>query len=380
MWLILVQAFSSLAYYGYVPLIPLIENELYLTNTQIGWMTSAVFLGSSLIAIPSGVITDRIGATKTLLLFMLILITVLLSFSLVNDYLLVLLLLFLLGVGYGGITPGTNKSIMENFNEFNRGTAMGIKQMGVSIGSALGTLILPVIAGFVGWRYSLFYIALLLVIMCLFHYKMLNEPNLTSKRANFAENIKQLLNNRKLIKIIVVIVFFIWVQLSVMTYLVLYLKDQNLSFSAALFCLALLQIGGVIGRAGWGFISDRYFNREREIILTMVAILSGIFVIVLCLISSHLLFIVTCFLVLMLGITTQGWNGIFVLMVSEVVPKELIGLASGLGLSFVYLGAVFGTPISGWIIDMSGSYKIMWLTCGIIILIIGLKSYSFRKT
>ena len=279
-WLLLIQTMTSLAYYGYVPLIPLMEKEFSLTHTQIGWMTSAVFLGSSMIAIPSGVITDKFGARKSLFSFSLLLVFVIFSFSISNSFLIILMLLFLLGTGYGGITPGTNKSIMENFDEYNRGTAMGIKQMGVSLGSTLGTLVLPILANHFGWRNSLLSAGILLVLLCLFHFKVLEEKEFNYQKLNLLDSIKEIFKNKRLLRIISIITFFIWVQLSVMTYLVLYLHEsKNMSLSFSLLCLALLQIGGVIGRAGWGVISDQFFNQNRGGIIAFIGMLSGVFVV-----------------------------------------------------------------------------------------------------
>jgi MFS transporter, ACS family, hexuronate transporter len=371
-WLLIIQMITALAYYGYVPLIPLMVKEFSLTNTQIGWMTSAVFLGSSLIAIPSGLITDQFGARKSLFSFCLLLLFVIFAFSLSNSFYFILVLLFLLGTGYGGITPGTNKSIMENFDLHNRGTAMGLKQMGVSLGSALGSLLLPVIANYSGWRASLLSIAILLVLICLLHFKMLEETERFNKPMNVIENMKNIFRNKRLLKIIAIITFFIWVQLSIMTYLVLYLHESiHVSMSFSLFCLALLQIGGALGRAGWGIISDQYFNRNRGVIIALIGLISGILVLLLGIISSQFPVFLIAILSLLLGITTQGWNGMFVLMISEVVRKEQIGLASGVGLATVYAGAIFGTPLSGWIIDITGQFETMWLICGIAILLIG---------
>ena len=371
-WLLLIQSMTALAYYGYVPLIPLMEKEFHLTNTQVGWMTSAVFLGSSLIAIPSGIITDKFGARKTLFSFCLLIIVVMLSFYISTSYPVILALLFLLGTGYGGITPGTNKSIMENFNQYNRGTAMGIKQMGVTLGSTLGTLMLPVLANQFGWRNSLLSIAILLTLICLFHFKILEEKKTHYQKVNLLLSIKELLRNKKLMQIIFVIIFFIWVQLSVMTYIVLYFHESaSISLSYSLLCLALLQFGGVIGRASWGVISDKLFQQRRGGILALIGFISGLLVLSLGIISENISFFVVAMISLLLGVTTQGWNGIFVLMISEVVRKEQIGLASGVGLAVVYLGAIFGTPLSGWIIDMTGQFETMWLICGITMLLIG---------
>ncbi|WP_010530070.1 MFS transporter [Lentibacillus jeotgali] len=372
-WLIMIQTFTALAYYGYVPLIPFMESEFSLSNTQVGWMTSSVFLGASIIAIPSGLITDKFGTKKSLFAFCFFLATVTALFYLTTSFVYILTLLFLLGCGYGGITPGTNKGIMEHFELSNRGTAMGLKQTGVSLGSILGTLALPLIATYIGWRSSLLVLSLLLFILCTFHFKILEESNIEYRKTGLIKGLLEVVKNKNMLKIIIIIVFFIWVQLSVMTYLVLYLLDTtNKTTVYALLCLALLQLGGAVGRSIWGAISDRYFSRKRGGILGIIGIVSGILLLIFTMITDNMFFPIIAGVSFLLGVTTQGWNGIFVLLVSEVVRKEQIGLASGVGLASVYIGAVIGTPISGWIIDRTGNYEVMWLICSFFMFLIGI--------
>ncbi|MFC2949192.1 MFS transporter [Virgibacillus sediminis] len=378
LWLLLIQTCTALAYYGYVPLIPFMEREFSLTNTQVGWMTSAVFLGASIIAVPSGVITDKLGTRKSLFVFSSLLAVVTALFYFSTGFLYLLFLLFLLGCGYGGITPGTNKSIMEHFNAYNRGTAMGIKQTGVSLGSVLGTLLLPFLATYTSWRISLLIISLLLLALCIFHFKVLEESKMEYKPVKLYEGIVEVIKNRSMLKIISLIVFFIWVQLSVMTYLVLYLLGHDRPAAYALICLGLLQLGGAVGRSIWGIVSDQYFNRKRGAILGIIAIVSSLLLFSFSMITDQVAFMIVACLSFLLGITTQGWNGIFVLLVSEVVRKEQIGLASGVGLAAVYIGAVIGTPISGWIIDLTGNYEVMWIICSLTMLLIGILTFWFR--
>lgn len=380
-WVSLIQTLTSLVFYGYVPLIPLIQSEFSLSKSEIGWMTSAVFFGSSFIAIPSGLIADRIGTRKTLFTFCLFLALVLFSFFFVQSFHVILLLLFLVGIGYGGITPGTNKTVMEKFTISNRGTAMGIKQTGVPLGSTFGTILLPVFANYYGWRNSLLAVSIFLFLLCLFHFKVFQESKAEANIENSKgiKEIKELLKNKRLLSLIAIIIFFIWIQLSTVTYLVLFINEElerSLVFST--FCLTLLLVGGVIGRLCWGFISDNFFFRRRGIVLTLIGGLSGLFMLGMGFINPAFFGWFILLLTLLLGITTQGWNGMFVLIISEVVKRHQVGLASGIGLTVVYIGAILGTPLSGMIIDLTGNYEVMWNIAGITILIVSIITYFIK--
>ncbi|MBP1947094.1 MFS transporter [Virgibacillus litoralis] len=379
--LLTIQSVASLSYYAYVPLIPFLQEELVLNNYEIGWLTSAVFLGSSIIAIPSGIIVDKIGVKKGIFIFCFIISFDLLLFIFSSSFTFVLILLFIMGIGYGGITPSTNKGIIDKFSFYNRGTAMGIKQTGVPLGSTLGTLSLPFLASRIGWQNTLLILSIIVMVITFLNFIMYKENSGGKKdqKLKLRENLKKILQNKPLISLAAIIIFFIWTQLSVMTYLVVYINEsleKSLHFS--LFCLGTLQFGGVIGRAAWGYISDRFFNRNRGAVLALIGILSGSFVITLGVINNNLSEALLLILSFLLGFSTQAWNGIFVLMMSEIVPKNQVGIASGFGLSVVYLGAIVGTPLSGWITDSTGHYGLMWLIVGIIIILTSTITYFMR--
>ncbi|MEN1969860.1 hypothetical protein WMZ97_17510 [Lentibacillus sp. N15] len=85
-----------------------------------------------------------------------------------------------------------------------------------------------------------------------------------------------------------------------------------------------------------------------------------------------------CILSFFLGFTTQGWNGIFIIMLSESGSKSDVGLTSGVGLMITNLGAILGAPLSGIIIDVNGSYQAMWRILAIIMLGISLLTYALK--
>jgi ACS family hexuronate transporter-like MFS transporter len=143
-------------------------------------------------------------------------------------------------------------------------------------------------------------------------------------------------------------------------------------------CLVILFIGGAFGRVLWGFISDHFFNHNRGNILGTLGLISGSLVIALCFLTIYTHPMVILIMAFLLGISTQGWNGIYVLMLSEIVKPHYIGLASGFGLTFGYLGAIIGTPLSGWIVDLSGGFKVMWLIVGVCILNISILTYFVK--
>ncbi|WP_144319760.1 MFS transporter [Geobacillus sp. Y412MC52] len=61
-WLLLTQIMVDFVGRSLALLSPLIENDLHLSKVQVGMLMSALFLGQSLISLPSGYWVDRVGS------------------------------------------------------------------------------------------------------------------------------------------------------------------------------------------------------------------------------------------------------------------------------------------------------------------------------
>ena len=56
------------------------------------------------------------------------------------------------GTGWSVVNPALGKGIMDVFPAHERGVAMGIKQMGLTLGGVASALVLPTVAARYGWR------------------------------------------------------------------------------------------------------------------------------------------------------------------------------------------------------------------------------------
>lgn len=374
-WIFIIQTMTALVYHGYATLIPFIQSEYMLSKVEVGYMTSGMFLGSSIVAIPSGAVTDRIGVRNTLTLFCLMMVAVLYLFLLTSSYIAIIALLICFGIGYGGITPATNRGIMDEFSSQNRGTAMGIKQMGVPFGVVIAAASLPYLAHLYSWRISLFIIGNLLLCVTLAYFFIDRRVRATEDTVvrNSFKKLKEIIRDKKILLLSIVVSFYIGMQVSVTTFLVIYLY-QSIEFSLffSTLCLSLVYCGGVFGRGIWGYISDNFYNRKRKIILSFIGAFSGIILVLLGLVDRMTPMLVVCVLSFLLGFTTQGWNGIYIIMLAENASKSEVGLTSGVGLTITNFGAILGAPLSGLIVDISGSYQIMWWTIAFVMLVVSI--------
>jgi ACS family hexuronate transporter-like MFS transporter len=351
------------------PLGPLIEADLSLSKAQIGMLPAALFLGQSIISLPSGFLADRFGSRGLLLSLSYCLGLTFLLFTFINNFPLLILLVVIGGFGYGAMHTTSNRGILNWFPLNKRGSAMGIKQMGVTAGSALSAIILLPIAVEWGWQVSLLFASIMLIsigtISFMLYRDPLNDSQLNTpkdRRSSFSSSLRSLLKNKALLAISLASVGLTAAQLSFGTYLVFFLHEKlELSLYLAGFLFVVSEVFGSIGRIVWGIVSDLLFSGKRIIILIIIAIITSLCCVTTSFLSSDVPLILVFILVAIFGFCIAGFNGIWMNSATESIKKEQAGLASGFSLMLGSLGVVFGPPIFGAIVDSTGTYTFAWL-------------------
>jgi MFS family permease len=131
---------------GVSPLLPSLVEGFRLTRLDVAFVVPSVYLGGLLFSLPAGHLADRWGAP---------------TFSAASPpgglaparrRLQDIRPIFLAGVGWSVVNPVLGKAIVDLFPVRERGFAMGIKQMGLTVGGVISALVLPPIAAVLGWR------------------------------------------------------------------------------------------------------------------------------------------------------------------------------------------------------------------------------------
>lgn len=378
-WLMFAQLMVAFVGRSLGPLGALIGADLSLSKAQIGMLPAALFLGQAVASIPVGFLADRIGS-RILLLY--------LSFCLGASFMLLTFLpyfsalLFLVligGFGYGGMHPVSNRGIIYWFSVKQRGTAMGIKQMGITGGSALAALLLLPLAASLGWRTALFIACLLLLLSGMvssYYYRDSLEGTINKvkkQRASFPfyRALINMARNKPLFLVSISAMGLNGSQMCLNTYIVLF-ANERLGFSLFLSGLLLVisEISGSIGRVSWGAISDRFFNGQRISILMIITIISILSSLIVAKLPSGTPFWVMVPVIAVFGFAVSGFNGIWMNLASELVPREYSGISSGFSITLGSLGVIIIPPLFGFMVDVNGSFTSGWLLLGGIMLMV----------
>ncbi|PYN28474.1 MAG: hypothetical protein DMD76_04950 [Candidatus Rokuibacteriota bacterium] len=153
--IVLAQTVANVGPLGIPAIASLIRDDLGLTLTQAGSFLSVYYLGPVTMSFFAGMLADRWGTAKTLVLGQALIAGGLLAASTAGSYGVLLALLGIAGVGYGTLNPASTTAAMSWFPPRQRATVVGLKQVGLPFGGMLGAALMPALALRLGWRWAI---------------------------------------------------------------------------------------------------------------------------------------------------------------------------------------------------------------------------------
>ncbi|SDM05499.1 MFS transporter [Halarsenatibacter silvermanii] len=379
---------SFVSVQGIQALMPFIRREFAISRTQAGLYSTVFFISATAVALFSGNIVDKIGSRTGLLIGLYSMGGLFIFQGAAPVYGLLLVLGLLTGLGFSIITPAVNKAVMIEVEPSHRAVSMGIMHSGSGVGGFVGAAILPALAGFIGWRLSIILAGIISLLIGLIVQRYLQVSSLEEKDEenssgkSFSRQLYRVLSNRQLMLASGLGVVFGLAVGAIPAHYTLYLTmDLNFSEAAAGLALGVVQIGGVVGRIFWGWLSDIPFKGDRKntflVIMITIVILNLTSAFAGSLLGSSLLLMML--LSFMLGVSALGWSGLFFTVVSERATAEQTGMASGMALVFLRLGVVIGPAIFGLLGDYFDHYRYSWLLLTVLVLISGSIYYILQS-
>ncbi len=329
--------------------------EFGVERWQIGALVTATTISGALISPAIGTLTDRIGARRATLATLAISGGALGSMAVSPVFGLVALFALVGGVGQAIANPATNKLISMHVAAGSRGVITGIKQSGVQFGTFLGGLALPAITVAFGWRWAIavFGMAALggaMAAAAALPADVESEPAPVGGATDSAMP--------RVIRSLAVYGFLLgFAGTAIFTYLPLFAEESlGFSKSSAGYVVAFLGLMGVLGRIGWGRMSEVRLGAMRS--LQIISVLSAVAALLL-VASSHLSWLVWIAAVAT-GFSASAWNAVGMLAIIQSVPTRLAGRGSGIVLAGFLLGLGIGAPSFGYSVDRLGSYLPGW--------------------
>jgi predicted MFS family arabinose efflux permease len=241
---------------------------------------------------------------------------------------------------------------------------MGAKQTGVPAGGVVAALIGAPLVLWIGWRGALAIFGSMNILFGFLYWTLWRDPVGEEKipqQKLYLHKDQDDLNIERLLTISFGTALFLVGQMSLLTYIPLYLKETlTLSAYRSSQALAILQIGAMLGRPGWGAISDRLFQGQRKKVLVLIGSFSIILTFSFSLISPGVPHFLLVPLIFIAGFCMLGYQGVSYSLIGELAGQARTGTALGLMITVNAVGATLGTPLFGYLVDITGSYPFAW--------------------
>lgn len=362
-------------------LMPFIQPELGLNNTQVGVLAGALSLTWALSALCIGVVVDRFGSRKPLLIATTVVFSLCSFLSGVAASFAVLLgARLLMGFAEGGIMPVSQSLIATEVAHKHRGAAMGFAQgFGSSLmGSFVAPVVLVAFATAYGWREAFYLagapgllVALLMFLLIRAPHEEIRDPD-TRVRAPM----RDVLAVRNIALCIVIGVLLVSYLVVTWTFMPLYLTQvRNYDAQTMGWLMGALGISATIASFGIPALSDYVGRRILTITLALVGLILPLAALYF---TSSLWGLAALFFI---GWTITGTFPLFMATIpSESVAPTQVATALGLcmGVSEI-LGGVLSPLLAGYAADRVGLQAPLWMLFGLA-LVAGILALGLRET
>jgi sugar phosphate permease len=319
-------------------------------------------------SLPAGWLADRYGVRGAMILGQALIAIGLGAVAVAPSFSFIVAILILAGAGYGVLNPTTTKAGMAWFPPRQRATVVGLKQVGLPFGGALGALVMPPLALAFSWRAAVGFAAAVvgaLAILTWALYRDLPEPEAPGP-APVRPRFWAVMANRDLWLVGVSTLIFAGVQTVFLAFLVLYLRDVvQIALMVAAKYLVMAQVSGAIGRIGFGLLSDRIFGGRRRIVLAIAGLGSIACALALSATAPGTGPWLLTTLAVGIGFFGVGWNGVQHTLMAELAGPRAAGTAVGLGLAISSLGVAVCPPVFGLVVEHVGGFGAAWVALAV---------------
>ena len=342
------------------------QDDLHLAKTQVGLLNSALSLGITISLLASGWIADRLGTRRVLVAGLWLIAGATAAISLTRSYAAGLLLFVVTGIAIGVGIPSLMKSIVIWFPPQERAFATGIMRTGVPLIAVAAAAMLPSLALAFDWRIAIRVLAAVIAVcgaiaFLLYRERPDQEQSITGGTGMRPSTFREVLRSGNILWASSLPAILAGAQFVLASYLILYLAEAlDTPVVVAGGILAIVQVGGGVGRVAWGAISDRLFASNRRQVLIIIGTMSAMVLMAVSLLPSVVPRRTLVLLAVGLGLTLLGWQAVYAVLLPELSGRQLAGSAIGVGYTLVQIGAVVGPPLFGRIVDATGDYRLAW--------------------
>jgi MFS transporter, ACS family, hexuronate transporter len=384
-------------------LMPFVQPDLALSNTQIGLLAAGLSFSWAIAAFFVGRLSDTLGKRKILLIIATIGFS-LCSFlsGLATSFLFLFAARLLMGAAEGGVMPISHAMVASEVNPERRGLAQGVAQnLGSNLlGSFAAPVVLVAFATMFSWREAFYLAALPGLISAALIWFMLREPKAPPREPKpklgagravsdyFAEVVRAMKVRNMWISVVVGIMMVAHFVITWAFMPVFLVQARGMDAFSMSWLVGSLGIAAAIYSFLVSGASDHIGRKPVMVVLPFLSLIGPLGVLLLdpADFTGTGLFGLSNYAMVLIPIFFVGWmvNGTFPIFMATI-PSETfkpIHHATVLGLAMGFcevLGGVFGPPIAGMLNDAFGMETFLYVLM-ILAVICGFVSMGLRET
>ena len=364
-------------------LMPFIQPDLGLNNTQVGVIAGALSFTWALAAFGIGLVSDKTGSRKGLLIL------ATLAFcscsfltGIAGSFAILLGARMLMGVAEGGIMPISQALVVAEVDPRHRGLAMGVTQnFGSNLfGSFFAPVLLVTFAQAFGWRHAFFLAGAPGLLTALLMWLLVREipPSEPTSSAAVARQstLRDALKERNVVICAVMGVLLVGYLVICWAFMPLYLTQvRKYDADTMKWIMGTLGISATLGAFAISALSDRVGRRPLLIVMPLVGAILPL---------GAMYYDGSAWGLAAFFFVGWGVNGIFPLFMGTV-PSESVAphhMATALGICMgtgEVLGGMLGPPLAGVIADRAGLQAALWLML-VVTVVAAVLAFGLRET
>jgi len=346
---------------GMSPALIPIMREFNLTHSQAGILATAVFLAYTFLQLPAGHLGDRFGRKAFLIISTLGWSVTSFFTGFANSFQSLFGLRLLTGL-FEGSYFGNDRPIISAYTPKEKmGFGQGISAMGMGLGMGLGIMLGGFISQNFGWRYVFFLFAIPSFLASLLIWRVVKEPFRSGKhRIGLPVPYARVLMNRELWLINFTgftVMYVFWV---LGTWIPTVFKEQGISkLAESSLYASVIGLVAIPALPASGYFSDWVVKKGKgRKLLILVEILALSFLIWMIGKSAALKWSASLMLILVLftGFFLWSFFAPFYALISDLIPKEVLGTTFGLSNTICFMGSLIAPWLTGALRDLTGNF------------------------
>jgi MFS family permease len=356
------QAAVSLVNFGLPAIGPELSDDFDLTLFELGAVLTGGLLGAGFALIGAGVLVDRIGARRSMLVGTALGALGLAVAAAATSKHLLFWALVVFGVGSAVVPIAGTGALFRVYPPARRGWALGVRQTAVPLGGAVAAVLYPTLYALGGTGLTLGVSAAAVAGSGAWFAFSLppEEPHVVARRGAALGSI---LRVPGVITLLAVAACYIVVLQALLAFLVPAVRESGHSELTAAVAYFGVNIAAMGARIAWGSIADRDGGSRRVRTLVEVGILASVGAVVFAL-ALHAGPVAVVLAAVVFGLGALGWNALVYVSAGERVDASLAARSVAVAATVVFVLSGLVTPLLGALVDVVG-WDALWLTTAV---------------